>query len=86
MTAGSYGPGMDSVPALPHGYFLGLEQFAQKKTFGDRVLLAALLPLVPLAHAEAVRRGDPELAYGLLREASDIVWDFKYALTLRIPT
>jgi len=36
---------------------------------------------VPLAYAEAVRRGDPELAYGLLGEASDIVWDFKYALT-----
>ena len=35
---------------------------------------------MPAAHAEAVRRGNSGLAYELLRQASDIVWDIKYAL------
>jgi len=81
IAAGSYGPEMDSIPAPSPGQLLELEQFARERTFNDRVLLAGLLPLVPLAHAEVVRRGDPEFVYSLLREASDIVWDLKYALT-----
>lgn len=80
VVANSYRSKMDNVPALPPGQLIDLEQFARERIFDDRVLLAALLPLAPAAHAEAVRRGDPDLIYGLLRQASNIVRDIKYAL------
>ena len=77
----SYDSGMYSViPAPPTALLLELEAFAKKRVFDDPVMAAALMPLVPIAYAEAVRRGEAFLACDMLREAADIVWDMKYAL------
>ena len=78
--SGGYDLGMDNTPVLPPGQAFELEQFVREKTLGNHVFLNALLPLIPAAHAEAVRRGDAELSYGLLRQASDVLWDMMYAL------
>lgn len=71
---------MDSTSASTPGSLRDVERYAAEQLTENPVILAALVPLVPCAHSEAARRGDAMLAYGLLRDAADILSDIRNAL------
>lgn len=76
-----YGSVMDARPDISFDQRLELEEYAHKRANGDEILLSAFLPLVSLAQVEALRRGDGQLALGLLQEAAAVVRDIKHVLT-----
>lgn len=73
---------MDGTSASAPDNLHNLECHLEEQLTDYPVILAALNPLIPHAHSEAVRRGDPLLTYGLLHEAVDILRDIWGALAL----
>lgn len=71
---------MDGTSTGTPGSLRDVERYLEEQLTDNPVILAALAPLIPHAHSEAVRRGDPLLTYELLHEAVDILWDIRGAL------
>ena len=66
---------------------LELEEFARKSSHKDRTCAPVTVSFVARAHAEAVRRGDGQIAFGFLKSAFNIVSEAMYALApvVRVP-
>ena len=71
---------MTLSPELPYDRLLEMEDFIRGRTHGDKACENAVKACMAAAHAEAVRRGDSKIAFSLLIEAVDVVWNLRYAL------
>jgi len=76
-----------SDPDSSHDRRLELEEFVRKSSHNDRTCSPVTVSFVARAHAEAVRRGDEQLAFGLLKTASNFILEAMYALApvVRLP-